>query len=192
MAQPNLESAVGCARWTEFVSLLESRARVSIPDRMDKAQLREIIVERLKSELELQTRAALMARDEATNEESKPENQYDMHSQEAAYLAEGQARIAADLLEAVSAYQGMPLPLFTGEQPISIGAIVTLEARDRKTLYFVGPRNGGMEIPWRETTLVVVTPQSPLGRQLLGKKLGEVVQLPGRGAPVPNRIAAIE
>ena len=132
-----------------------------------------------------------MARDEATHEESKPENQYDMHSQEAAYLAEGQARHAAELQDSINVYQGLTLQDFKGK-PVGIGAVVTLEARGHSTRYFVGPRNGGLEIPWAETTLVVVTPQSPLGRQLIGRLAGEIVQLPGRGAPVGHWITAVE
>ena len=41
--------------------------------------------------------AAALARDEAISEESRPENKYDTHSQEAAYLAEGQARLAGEI-----------------------------------------------------------------------------------------------
>ena len=37
---------------------------------MDKTRLRQAIIERINAELEMQTRAALMARDEATHEES--------------------------------------------------------------------------------------------------------------------------
>ena len=56
---------------------------------MNKTTVRNLIVAQLRAALELQTRAALLSRDEAISEESRPENQYDMRSQEAAYLAEG-------------------------------------------------------------------------------------------------------
>jgi len=157
---------------------------------MDKTRLRQAIIERINAELEMQTRAALMARDEATHEESKPENQYDMHAQEAAYLAEGQAKLAAELQASIALYQGLALPVFTPTQPIGLGAVVTLDAAGRKTRYFIGPRNGGIEVNFEDTEIIVLTPQSPLGRLLVGRRVGDTVNIPGRA--VAQRIDAIE
>ena len=157
---------------------------------MDKTRLRQAIIERINAELEMQTRAALMARDEATHEESKPENQYDMHAQEAAYLAEGQAKLAAELQASIALYQGLALAVFTPTQPIGLGAVVTLDAAGRKTRYFIGPRNGGIEVSFADTEIIVLTPQSPLGRLLVGRRVGDTVNIPGRA--VAQRIDAIE
>lgn len=157
---------------------------------MDKTRLREVIIERITAELEIQTRAALMARDEATHEESKPENQYDMHAQEAAYLAEGQAKLAAELQASIVLYQGLALPAFTPAQPIGLGAVVTLDTAGRKTRYFVGPRNGGIEVSFEDFEIIVLTPQSPLGRLLVGRRVGDTVNPAGRAAT--QRIDAIE
>src|SRR5687767_13028441 len=98
---------------------------------MDKPLLRQAIVSRLTDELDTLTRAALMARDEATNEESKAEGKYDTRGQEAAYLAEGQARLALELQETIAAYQMLTLPEFSARDAIDLGAIVTLEASGR-------------------------------------------------------------
>ncbi len=157
---------------------------------MDKTRLRQAIIERITAELESQTHAALMSRDEATHEESKPESKYDTHAQEAAYLAEGQAKLAAELSESLALYQGMPLAAFTPAQPIGLGAVVTLDASGRKTHYFIGPRNGGIEITFDGVQIIVVTPQSPLGRLLVGRRVGETVTTPGRATA--QRIDAIE
>ena len=62
---------------------------------VNKPALRAAILHELRQELARQTRAAEMARDEAISEESRAENKWDTHSQEAAYLAEGQAKLAA-------------------------------------------------------------------------------------------------
>ena len=56
---------------------------------VNKSLLRDAILAQLRAKLALQTRAAWLARDEATNEESRAENKYDTRGQEAAYLAEG-------------------------------------------------------------------------------------------------------
>jgi transcription elongation GreA/GreB family factor len=158
---------------------------------MDKSQLRRSLLAKLQDELELLTRAALMARDEATSEESKAENKYDTRGQEAAYLAEGQARLARELEETIAIYHGLAFPEADEGEAIGIGHVVTLEAGARRAHYLLGPRNGGLEIDLDGTTVIVVTPQSPLGRQLAGKRAGETVLLPGRGGNVPHRIAAV-
>jgi transcription elongation GreA/GreB family factor len=158
---------------------------------MQKAPLRDAIIAQLHCELDLQTRAAQDARDEATSAESKAEGQYDMRGQEAAYLAEGQARLAAEVAESIAAYQALPLPEFSSGSVAAIGALITLEAKGKRGLYFLGPRHGGLEARAGDLRFTVVTPSSPLGRQLLGRRVGDVVQLPGRGGPLPHAIVEL-
>lgn len=171
---------------------LESAVSNSTLNRMQKSAVRDAIVAQLQSELDLQARAAHDARDEATSVESKSEGKYDMRSQEAAYLAEGQARLAAEIAESIVHYRAMELPDFSSGRPAALGALVTLESKQGRAVYFLGPRNGGLEItlPTGETCLVV-TPSSPLGRQLIGRVAGDSVQLPGRRGPVIHRIAEL-
>lgn len=159
---------------------------------MDKSRLRQALIDSLTADLETQTRAAMMARDEATHEESKPENQYDMHAQEAAYLAEGQARIAAELSESLAVYHALPLRDFKAGEAIDLGAVVTLETKNQTMRCFLGPRNGGLEIVLDGQTYLLITPQSPLGRLLVGAREGDVAVLPGRGTPARHRIVKIE
>ena len=159
---------------------------------MDKVLLRTAIIARLTTELDTLTRAALMARDEATSEQSKAENKYDTRGQEAAYLAEGQARLALELQETIAVYQSLPLTDFSATDAVAVGAVITLAARGKSSAYFLGPRSGGLELDVAGRSLIVVTPQSPLGRQLPGRRVGDTVQLPGRGGPVPHQIASIE
>jgi transcription elongation GreA/GreB family factor len=159
---------------------------------MDKALLRQSVIAQLRAERDLRTRAALLAHDEATHEESKPENKYDMHAQEAAYLAEGQARLAAELDGGIAQWQNTPLPAFAPAQPIALGAVVTVEAARRQTRYFIGPCNGGMEIECAGESIMVITPQSPLGRLLLGRRAGDIIPSPqSAGRSGPLRILAV-
>src|SRR5688572_29171889 len=112
----------------------------------DKSRLRAQIIAQLQTDLSLQTRAAQLARDEATHEESRAENKYDTHSQEAAYLAEGQAKLAAEIESSVALYTSLPLPAFAPSDPIAVGAVVELKASGTSTWYFLGPRSGGVEL----------------------------------------------
>lgn len=153
---------------------------------MNKSAVREAILDKLKTELAQQTAAALLSRDEAINEESRPENQYDMHSQEAAYLAEGQARMAREIAGNIEQYAALAVPDFGSDAAIALGALVQL---DNGNWHFVGPRAGGMEVRVDGNDILVITPVSPLGRQLIGKRIGDTVTLPGRGTA--QRITAV-
>jgi transcription elongation GreA/GreB family factor len=159
---------------------------------MDKTALQQAILAELQAELTLLTEAANTARDEATNEESRAEDKYDMRSQSAAYLAAGQAKLASEIADAIAAYQALPVRRFNPGEPVATGALVTLEARNRHSWYFLGPQHGGLEVRLNGTSVMVVTAASPLGRQLLGRNLGETVALPGRPGPVMHVVVAVE
>lgn len=156
---------------------------------MNKLHVRELILAQLRAEHDLQLRAAQVSRDEAIDEESRPENKYDMHSQEAAYLAEGQARLAAEIAASIELYASLPVPDFAPGAAAAVGAVVEVESGKNRTWYFLGPRAGGVELQVEGRSVLVLTPQSPLGRELVGKRVGDPIKLPGRATP--GRITAI-
>jgi transcription elongation GreA/GreB family factor len=140
-----------------------------------KSDLRAAIIDQLRRELDLQIKAAHLARDEAISEESRAENKYDTHSQEAAYLAEGQARLAAEIETNLALYSGLNVPDFSASDPIALGALVDVEAAGKAASYFLGPKAGGLELKVGGHDILLLTPQSPLGRQLIGKRVGDVL-----------------
>ena len=156
---------------------------------MNKSSLRDQILLRLRAELELQSRAAETSRDEAISEESQPENKWDTHSQEAAYLAEGQARLVREIRESITLYQTLALPEFTNSDAVALGALVELDVRGGRAGYFIGPRAGGTEFEIDGRNVLVITPQSPLGRELVGRRVGDPVRLPGHTEVA--RVAAV-
>jgi transcription elongation GreA/GreB family factor len=158
---------------------------------MDKTALQQAILAGLQSELTLLTDAANTARDEATNEESRAEDRFDMRSQSAAYLAAGQAKLAGEIADAIAAYRALPVRRFGPGEPVATGALVTLESRGHRSWYFLGPQHGGLEVQVSGTTILVVTAASPLGRQLVGRTVGDTVTLPSRTGPVKQAVVAI-
>jgi transcription elongation GreA/GreB family factor len=159
---------------------------------VNKSSLRDAIIRQLQEELARQSGAALSARDEAISEESRAENKWDTHSQEAAYLAEGQARLAADIGASIEIYATLPLPDFPAGAAAGLGAVVELAGSDgRTTWYVIGPRAGGMEITAGGRQFLVLTPSSPLGRQLIGKRAGDTVQVAARGSPARLQIVSV-
>jgi len=157
-----------------------------------KTDLRDRILAQLRATLAQQVNAAQLARDEAISEESRAENQYDTHSLEAGYLAEGQARQAAEIEANLKSLAALPLPDLPSDAPIALGALATVrDATGGITEYFLSPCAGGLELSHDGHTVLVVTPQSPLGRQLLGRRVGDAIQLPGRKPAAASLIVTV-
>lgn len=148
---------------------------------MNKQELISTIIEKLRADLALYHKAAGAARAEATDEQSMAENKYDTRGLEASYLARGQSRVAADIEQAIAAFEKLAVRDFTPAEGIDLGALVELKSGKEKSIYFIGPRAGGTEIVHDEEELLVITPESPLGSQLMGRKAGEkcVIELAG-------------
>lgn len=144
---------------------------------IDKNALFEALIARLQQDLDLQTRAAHLARDEAIDEESRAESKWDTRGQEAAYLAEGQARQAAELQEAITLWTAVPRAPCPIDAPIELGTVFIIEQRQGPLRGVMGPRAGGTEFEYEGETYTVVTPTSPLGRAVMGKRVGESVEL---------------
>ncbi len=139
------------------------------------------LVALLRADKETMDRAARAAHEAATHEESRPENDKDTRGLEAAYLAGAQAGRVRDLELAAKMLEGLPLRVLGAEDPISASAVVTLEDEEGgRAAYFFLPHGGGARLQHGETALVVVTPQSPLGRALLGKAQGDSIPAPGK------------
>ncbi len=144
---------------------------------MNKREIVTHIIARLTTELESLTSAARATHAEATDEENKAEDKYDTRGLEASYLAHGQSKAAEEAAQSLGQFEALPIKDFSGGEPISLGALVTVEGSGSTAQYFIGPRAGGTELPLDGSTLLVITPHSPLGRQLMGKRAGDSVQL---------------
>ena len=145
---------------------------------MDKPTLLARIVETLARDEEVLRRAAQAAYEAATAEENIAENKYDTLSLEASYLATGQARRTAEIRQSLLAYQQLLLRDYDPARGIQISNLVTLEdeSGDRRLL-FLGPEAAGLKIGSGDEQVTVITPRSPLGQQLLGKKVDDEVSL---------------
>ena len=144
---------------------------------MNKRAIIKKIISRLAEELAVYLRAAQFARAEATHEQNKAENKYDTRGLEASYLARGQSQQAAELDAAIIEFEKLSAKNFAADAAIAVGALVELEQGGEKNFYFLGPRAGGTEIIHDKKEILVITPQSPLGDQIAGKKSGDSFQL---------------
>ena len=145
---------------------------------MTKGQLLHDIIEALVADLATLTAAARQAHEAATHEECAPDNKYDTTALEASYVAQGQANRAAEIRRALERYRSLNLRPFGEQTPIRLTALVTLEAEDgRCTRVFVGPDAGGLKVGEGKEECIVITPESPLGRALLGRVCDDEVEV---------------
>lgn len=139
---------------------------------MDKTFLLAQLGERMRAAAQLNHRSAVESRGEARTGAARAVN-----------LARGQvqrATAAWAALDALDAFR--PKPLGRGEA-IGLGAIVEVEGDESGKTLFLAPVGAGEELtgPDGDGIFQVVTPASPLGRALLGKRVGDVVEVTLQG-----------
>ncbi|MEI8342840.1 MAG: transcription elongation factor GreAB, partial [Verrucomicrobiota bacterium] len=66
-----------------------------------------------------------------------------------------------------------------------------LEQGGERMFYFIATRAGGMEVEHEKQAVLVITPQSPLGEKLQGKKQGALIQFRSGGAQKPYRVVKV-
>lgn len=159
---------------------------------MNKRTLIQKIIAQLASELEVYFRAAQNSRAEATHEQNKAESKYDTRGLEASYLARGQSKQAAELKASIAEFEKLAVRKFAPGDGIDLGALVQLETGGEKSFYFIGPRAGGTEVVLDKKEVLVITPRSPLGAQLMEKKQGDKPRLELAGRRQPAHVVSVE
>ena len=145
---------------------------------MNKSEVVSLIMASLKTDYDALTAALRESYDTATADENIAENKYDTLGLEASYLVQGQARRSTELDQALSSFQQMTLRKFDASSRILLSALVCLSSSDVPVQWiFIGPQAGGVKVMCGAEEVTVVTPQSPLGRALLGRYRGDVVEV---------------
>lgn len=145
---------------------------------MDKATLLSGIIAALEADMEVLRRAAQTAYETATAEENIAENKYDTLGLEASYLATGQARRTAEIRQALLTYQQLLLRDYDPARGVQVSNLVTLEDENGgQRLLFLGPEAAGLKIGEGDGLVTVITPRSPLGQLLVGRKIDDEVSL---------------
>ncbi len=158
-----------------------------------KRALVAALLSKLESELFNMRRAAKDAREAATHEEAKPENDKDTRALEASYLAGAQAARVRELEVAIKAVAAMPLLDFGEGAVIQASAVVTLEDEDGKaTVFFVAPFGGGTSVSAEGVEAHVLSPQSPRGRALLGRSVGDVIEAQGTRPSASRELTIVD
>lgn len=147
-----------------------------LPD-MNKQAIYDMILAELQEQLHDAKCAAHSAREAATHEESKAENQYDTLGLEAAYLAEGQSRRVDEYKTNIDLFKRNEMVLcreFYADTPIALGALVTLT--NFQLPFFISPVAGGLEVSSEHLSLQILSQNTPLGIAIMGTFQGDTIE----------------
>jgi len=154
---------------------------------MDKQFLVEQLTARLRESGHLARKAGEAAAEEARAGATPAEKREDSRvSQEYAGLARGQkerASRAAAEVSLLETFRPRPLP---SRAPIALGAIVEVEDGSQGRTFFLAPVGAGVELsgPGGDGFLSVVTPASPVGKAVLGRRVGDTIEVMVQGEPL--------
>ena len=144
---------------------------------MDKKTFVDRLRDILLHELAEARRIAVETAAAANHPEAKPENDKDTRKIELSYLAAGQAARAHELEAALAMLAALPLRRFGESDALQAGALVELDVDGKSQRVFIAPCGGGQKIATEAGEVSVVTPQSPLGGGVLGKRVGDSFEL---------------
>jgi len=145
---------------------------------VNKIAILTTIMDALRAEFDTLQSTSQKTRAAGNDAESKAEGKYDTRSTEDNYLADGLARQAQGAAQAGAAYKDFSPPRFGPDSRIDLGALVQLTFPDETHWFFLGPAGGGIEVIYEGLPITVLTPESPLGRQLMGLKIGDSTDSP--------------
>ena len=149
---------------------------------MDKHQLIEQLMQRLAGTAQIALRASEDAANEARDGATPQEKREDARvALEQSRLAKSQGqRAQRALAEIDSLGRFRPLPL-GATAAIELGALVEVEDEDsgEGRTFFLAPVGAGVTLtgPGGDGYLSVVTPSSPIGRAVIGRRTGDVVDV---------------
>jgi len=145
---------------------------------VNKNLLVRAISDSLRENFESLQNSSRKTRSNGNDAESKAEGKYDTRSTEENYLADGFAKQALAAMQTAAAFEGLPLVEFDAQTPIDLSALVQVEFSKEKLWFFLAPAGGGTEVVCEGVVITVLTPESPLGNQLIGLKTGDRTQSP--------------
>jgi transcription elongation GreA/GreB family factor len=147
---------------------------------MDKQFLVEQLAERLRESAIVARRAsqvaAEVARDGATPAEKREDARVAL---EFSGLAKGQTARAARVAAEISTLEIFRPAKLGPKSPIALGAVVEVEDEAQGRTLFLAPVGAGIELtgPGGDGFLSVVTPVSPIGKAVIGKRVGDTVEV---------------
>jgi len=153
-----------------------------VPPPLDKTAVLDALRARIEQRLKQLIGAQRDAQAGATHAESKAENDKDTRATEGSYLARGLAERVETLHDAVAVLRAVAPAAFRPHEAIGLTALVGVRDEDDvETVYFIAPAGGGERLAFDGVDVLALTPFSPLGEAVVGRRVGDEIELVVRG-----------
>jgi transcription elongation GreA/GreB family factor len=142
----------------------------------EKIALIKLLILGMEEECQIISAALANAVDGATNPESKPEGKYDTRALESSYLAGAQQERLRELRASIDFVKSQQIHSLDSNTAIIAPALVSLqnESGEARDILLVAA-GGGVTLPSEQFKIQVVTPNSPIGAAVNGKRTGDFV-----------------
>jgi transcription elongation GreA/GreB family factor len=162
---------------------------------MNKRALVEKLLSQLRASFEVARRAGEEAAEAAISGATPAERRDDARVfQEYSRMARAQSARAAQAAEELSLLETFHPKRLARNAKVELGAVVEVEDEDEGRTFFLAPVGAGVELTGEggDGFLSVITPRSPLGRAVLGRRVGDTIEVDVKGSTREWTITYVE
>ncbi len=142
----------------------------------DKTRIATLIAERVSDELEHIRKSAGAAHHGATHDDAVAKNKYDTHGLELSYLAGSQYARAQQLAQELSSFKKQTLVPYQDHKPIGLMDLITISGpKGTRRHLLLSKYCAGIDIEYDAKKIVVISPDSPLGVELIDCWRGDTI-----------------
>ena len=142
---------------------------------MNKQDIINLFITQLEANISVAQQAVDVARDTATHKDCLGSSKYETMGTEASYLAKGQGERLLELQRALAYFKQLKPE---SSKSIQLTSLVALEDENGKSQSLLMAADaGGLKVSYDKQIVTVITPQSPLGKSLMNKTVGDAIEL---------------
>lgn len=143
---------------------------------IDKAAVLDLIIGQLGADLAALEAAVALSHDTATHADCLGSSKYETMGLEASYLAQGQGVRLLEIERALEQFRRIS----PGPESDRVGLSSLLSLIDEEgdcQWFWIAREAGGLKVGAGDDEVTVITPQSPLGRALMGHRPGDEIEV---------------
>jgi transcription elongation GreA/GreB family factor len=142
-----------------------------------KIEIKSQVLVQLKAQQAILSQAVQIAAEATTHSEAKQEGKYDTRAIEASYLAGAQAERLAELDQKILTLERVVFASGPSNDIIKITSLVAVDDNGETKWFMLLPGAAGVSVSVASVEVTILSPESHLGSELIGKSVGEDVEI---------------
>lgn len=144
---------------------------------MNKKNLIELLITTIKADIEKQRKAFESARHTSIDAPGRMQSRYDTMGVESAWVADGLAKALNEKESYIKRLETFQFGVSSDR--ICVGSIVGILSSESSIIeyFFILPVASGYKLQEKDITITTLTPATPLGKTLIGKQVGEEIEI---------------